>query len=78
MIASIINLLQYIFLGAGFIMVLVSFHTYVRRTGDYTGLLQFWSPKLALDQREFFINRAGFGCMFIGIIMRLLYYAFYL
>lgn len=78
MLATLLNIVQYVFLLAGFVAIIASFFLYVRRTGDFNSLFIFWSPRIALTRREFFINRTGIVLMLVGVLFRMVYYFFYL
>ena len=78
MLAAILNVMQYVFLGAGFLIVFSSFFMYVRRTGDFNSLFIFWSPRISLTRKEFAINRTGIVVMLAGVLFRMVYYFFYL
>ncbi|ADU66981.1 hypothetical protein LGV61_11350 [Desulfurispirillum indicum] len=78
MVAVILSALQYIFLVFGLLLVLASFFLYLRRTGDVKGVIMFWSPRMVMLKQEFVINRVGFGLMFAGVVLRILYFSFYL
>ncbi len=78
MLATILSIMQYVFLLAGFLIIFTSFFMYVRRTGDFNSLFIFWSPRISLTRKEFFINRAGIVVMLTGVLLRMVYYFFYL
>ena len=58
----------------GLLVVLVSFHRYWRRTGDWKAIVFFWQKRMILERSEFLINRAGISIMILGVLVRFIYH----
>lgn len=71
-------ILENLLLVSGLLTVLASFALYLARTKDIKALLFFWQKRLALNPREFIVNRIGIGLMVSGIVIRLIYHIFFI
>ena len=55
-------------LGLG--VVAFSYLRYWRRTGDARGIMTFWRKGMALDIREFKLQRAGLCLLLVAVVLR--------
>ncbi len=55
-------------LGLG--VVCFSYLSYWRRTGDARGILAFWRKGMALDVREFKMQRVGICLLLLAVVLR--------
>lgn len=55
-------------LGLG--IVAFSYLSYWRRTGDARGVMTFWRKGMALDIREFKLQRAGLCMLLVAVVLR--------
>jgi hypothetical protein len=62
--------LQGALLALGLLLVLVAYGQYIRRTGDWGGVLRFWRRGMALSVTEFKIQRAGLLVMILAVVLR--------
>lgn len=62
--------LQGALLALGMVLVLVAYSQYIRRTGDWVGVLRFWRRGMALSVAEFKIQRAGLMVMILAVVLR--------
>jgi len=67
----VIARLEVLLLVIGLLMVLFAYGRYIRRTGDWHGVLVFWRRRLALSVPEFKLQRAGIVVMFLAVALRL-------
>ncbi len=66
----ILEILETALLSIGFSVLVFSMFLYLKRTSHYKAVLCFWQAEMALNHREFIINRIGFIVMFMGIMLR--------
>lgn len=59
-----------IFLMLGLAVVAFSYLSYWRRTGDARGVLTFWRKGMAMDVREFKLQRAGLCLLLVAVVLR--------
>ncbi len=52
------------------VLVLVAYSQYIRRTGDWGGVLRFWRRGMSLSVTEFKIQRAGLMIMILAVVLR--------
>ena len=64
-------------LGLGALIVLLSFALYIKRTGDFKGVIFSWQKRLELTRQEFVVNRIGLGLMILGVVVRLVYHTLF-
>ncbi len=62
--------LQGALLALGLILVLIAYGHYIRRTGDWGGVLRFWRRGMALSLVEFKIQRAGLMVLVLAVVLR--------
>ncbi len=61
---------EQILLLAGLAIVAFSYLGYWRRTGDARGVLMFWRKGMAMDVREFKLQRAGLALLLVAVVLR--------
>ncbi len=61
---------ELICLGLGLAIVAFSYLSYWRRTGDARGVMTFWRKGMALDVREFKMQRAGLCLLLVAVALR--------
>ena len=61
---------EQLLLVAGLGIVAFSYLSYWRRTGDARGVLAFWRKGMALDTREFKLQRAGLCLLLVAVVLR--------
>ncbi|MCK0153481.1 hypothetical protein MWU49_07195 [Alcanivorax sp. S6407] len=61
---------EQILLLAGLAIVAFSYLSYWRRTGDARGVLMFWRKGMAMDVREFKLQRAGLALLLVAVVLR--------
>tara|TARA_R110001583_G_scaffold36062_2_gene118983 strand:+ start:105 stop:332 length:228 start_codon:yes stop_codon:yes gene_type:complete len=66
----ILEILETALLSIGFAVLAGSIYLYLKRTSHYKAVLCFWQAEMALNHREFIINRIGLIIMFMGIMLR--------
>ncbi|MBL4714920.1 MAG: hypothetical protein RH947_06805 [Alcanivorax sp.] len=62
--------LQAALFALGVVLVLVAYSQYIRRTGDWGGVLRFWRRGMSLSVTEFKIQRAGLMIMILAVVVR--------
>ncbi len=62
--------LQGVLLALGLLLVLLAYGQYIRRTGDWGGVLRFWRRGMALSVTEFKIQRAGLMVLILAVVLR--------
>ncbi|HEX5677831.1 MAG TPA: hypothetical protein VFX91_07665 [Alcanivorax sp.] len=62
--------LQGALLALGIVLVLVAYSQYIRRTGDWAGVLRFWRRGMSLSVTEFKVQRAGLMIMILAVVLR--------
>lgn len=62
--------LQAVLFALGVVLVLVAYSQYIRRTGDWGGVLRFWRRGMSLSVTEFKIQRAGLMIMILAVVVR--------
>lgn len=61
---------EQVLLMLGLATVAFSYLSYWRRTGDARGVLMFWRKGMALDVREFKLQRAGLCLLLVAVVLR--------
>lgn len=64
------QIIEQICLVLGLVMVGYSYLGYWRRTGDARGVLAFWRRGMALNIREFKLQRAGLCLLLLAVVLR--------
>ncbi|MBL7250461.1 hypothetical protein ACLD02_04490 [Alloalcanivorax sp. C16-2] len=62
--------LQGALLLGGLLLVALAYGRYIRRTGDWSGVLRFWARGMALSVVEFKIQRAGLMVLMLAVVVR--------
>jgi hypothetical protein len=62
--------LQAALFALGMVLVLFAYSQYIRRTGDWGGVLRFWRRGMSLSVIEFKIQRAGLMVMILAVVVR--------
>ncbi|MFP1681324.1 hypothetical protein ACLD0W_02370 [Alloalcanivorax sp. C16-1] len=62
--------LQSVLLLLGLALVLFAYGHYIHRTGDWGGVLRFWTRGMTLSVAEFKIQRAGLLVLILAVVVR--------
>lgn len=54
----------------GVLLVLSAYGHYLRRTGDFAGVVRFWTRGMALSVIEFKLQRAGILMLILAVLVR--------
>mgnify|MGYP003625351773 CR=1 FL=1 len=62
--------LEGVLLALGLVLVLMAYGHYLWRTGDFAGVVRFWTRGMVLSVAEFKLQRAGIALLIVAVVVR--------